>query len=98
MHEQTQQAEQTEVIRQREVREGNLFDCQHKYYAAVTFVGNQKMCAGYKMGVGGRGLAPPCSSCDNYAQSLTKCIELQAAGQNRAETIRSVMRSQEFFL
>lgn len=74
------QTEQIESIRQREVREGNLFDCPHRYYATVKMMEDKKMCAGFRMGVGGRGLSPYCSSCNSYAQSSPSSISTEPFG------------------
>ena len=79
--------EQIETIRQREAAEGNLFDCPHKYHAVPIIIENQKRCAGYRMGVGGRGLSPNCPSCDNYAQtpsSATPTLSMVEAAERMA--------------
>lgn len=58
--------EQIEQIRLREVKEGNLYDCQLKYNAARTDVNGKARCEGHLMGVGGMGLAAVCETCTCY--------------------------------
>ncbi len=61
--------EQIEKIRQREIREGNLYDCPEKLYAKSKQIRDIVMCEGHIVGVKGTSLSQKCLDCQFYAQT-----------------------------
>jgi len=64
------QTEQIEELRQQEVKDRNLYDCSQKFYAKRKPIQDIVMCAGYEVGVGGKGVAVSCSDCQFYFRNF----------------------------